>query len=304
MNSLISIVLPVFAVIGLGWIAQRRSWLGDGGGTALNAFVFRIALPPLLFLAMARTPFEAFAQWRFLAAYVLGTAGVWTLMWMLMPRLGVSGFQARWLTCLGATFSNAVYLALPLFETAFGALSTQPVVLIALMMNLLLVGGSLIVLQAASGEGTRAAIKETLNNPMLFAIGAGLLVSWFELPLGSGAERLLTLLAQAASPVALFALGVTLGVAGPGVKFGGSQWVLTGAKLLLHPLLVAGACWAVGADAVNAEAAVLVAAMPAGSLVHVVAARRGTLEVESAALILLSTAVSVVTLTVFLEVVL
>ncbi len=301
MSSLISIVLPVFAVIGLGWLAQRRGWLGDGGAGALNAFVFRIALPPLLFLAMARTPFEAFGQWRFLAAYLSGTAGVWVLVWWLAPRLGFNGFQARWLTCLGATFSNAIYLGIPLFETAFGALSAQPVILIALMMNLLLVGGSLIVLQAASGEGTRAAIKETLSNPMLFAIGAGLLVSWFDIALGDGADRLLSLLAQAASPVALFALGVTLGVAGSGVRFGRPQWVLLVAKLFVHPALVALACWGFQADAINAQAAILIAAVPAGSLVHVVAARRGTLETESAALILLTTAVSVVTLTLLLE---
>ena len=301
MSSLFTIVLPVFAIIGLGYLGERRRWLDSDASAALSQFVFKIALPPLLFLAMARTPWDALAQWRFLAGYLLGTLTVFAIAWWVL-KTHLSNPQQRWVACLAATFSNSVYLGIPLFETAFGVLSAQPVILIALMTNILLVGGSLVALQMMSGEGVSSTIKETLTNPMLLAIAAGIGVSAFGFPISAALDQLLSLLGQAASPVALFALGMTLGKSSESVVSGSTQWIIVGLKLLIHPLLVWVACvYVFGADAFNTQAAVLIAAIPAGAMVHVVATRRGVFVRESAAIILLSTLIAMMTLSAVLE---
>ena len=49
MEPLLNIVLPVFAIVGAGYLAGARGLLGDDSSVALNRFVYWVALPALLF---------------------------------------------------------------------------------------------------------------------------------------------------------------------------------------------------------------------------------------------------------------
>ena len=301
MSALFSIVLPVFAVIGLGYWVKRRAWLSDQAENDFSWWVYYVAVPPLLFLAMAQTPATVLIQWRFLAAYVAGTVVLWGLIAMI-ARPWVQGFESRWLLGLGGTFSNSVYLGIPLVQTAFGWQGTQWVVLIALASNLLFVAGTAVVLGARQRARASSVLLDTLKNPLLMAIVLGLLfsASGFQIPIGI--ERLLSVLAQAAAPVALFALGLTLGGTAIGLNtLPGRVWGLTAAKLFAHPALVALGCWCLAVPALQAQVAILVAALPAGALAHLMAQRFGYQASAVASAVMMGTVFSLLTLTLLLS---
>lgn len=301
MSVLFSIILPVFGVIGIGMLARRYGGFSDQSLTDFSRFVYYIAVPPLLFLAMARTPWEALAQWQFMAAYLGATVLLWSLLFMSL-RVMTDAFDPRWLLGLGATFSNSVYLGIPLVQSAFGPAGTQWVVLIALATNVLFVAGTAIVLSARRQAGTLVVLLESVKNPMVMAIALGLVWSGFGLSLAQPIDRLLSLLAQAASPVALFALGLTLGRARVSM---GAQMRLSGllvvTKLLIHPALVALGCWWLGVPALQAQVAIVVAALPAGALAHLLAQRFGHQDVTIANAVLWGTLASMLTLSVLLS---
>ena len=305
---LFSVILPIFAVIGLGLMCQYRQWFTPSAVVDFNRFVYYIAVPPLLFMAMASTPIESLTQARYLVAYLGATVFVWIGVFFLFKPF-FDTFEARFLLGLGATFSNSVYLGIPLVQSALGTQATQAVVMIALATNVLFVGGSAVILSARQQSNVHGAVIEVLKNPMIGAIVLGLSVSALALPLPPGLERLLDLLAQAASPVALFALGLTLG----GVKAQASQvqsshqeswsWagVLVAVKILIHPFAVWLACLAVGAQVADTQVAVLVAALPAGALAHLLAQRFDAQSLTVARGVMLGTGLSLLTLSALLS---
>ncbi len=301
MSVLFSIVLPIFGVIGIGWAARRYGGFSDSSLSDFSRFVYYLAVPPLLFLAMAKTPWEALAQWEFLAAYLGATIVLWVGLFAVF-RIWLAEFDARWLLGLGATFSNSVYLGIPLVQSAFGPQGTQWVILIALATNVLFVAGTAIVLSARRQSGVTSVLVETIKNPMVVAISLGLIWSAFEFAISLPIERLLSLLAQAASPVALFALGLTLGQARRGTRQGTRfSGLLVLSKLLIHPSLVALGCWWLAVPALQAQIAIVVAALPAGALAHLLAQRFGHQDVTVANAVLWGTLISMLTLSALLS---
>ena len=73
MEALINVVVPVFAVVLTGYLAGRLEVLGPDSAAALNRFVFYFALPPALFIFMARAPVEKIFNWPFIGAFVGGS---------------------------------------------------------------------------------------------------------------------------------------------------------------------------------------------------------------------------------------
>ncbi len=79
MSAVVNVALPVFAIILAGWLAGKLRLLGQDSSEALNAFVYWFALPPLLFLAMARSAVSEILHWPFIGAFLGGILAVWVL---------------------------------------------------------------------------------------------------------------------------------------------------------------------------------------------------------------------------------
>jgi predicted permease len=139
-----------------------------------------------------------------------------------------------------------------------------------------------------------------VRNPILIAMLAGVLFAYLEWPIPLAGERFLDMLAGAAGPTALFALGLTLygqPLKGDMKEIG---W-LTLVKLAIHPLVT----WALVRfvfvlDPFWEQAAILLAATPTGTLVFVIAQRYRVYAHQAATTVLVTTALSMATLAVVL----
>lgn len=307
MHAIVDIVLPVFGVILLGFLSGRFRVLGEASSEALNRFVYYFAMPPLLFLSTAQVPVADVLNWPFIVAYLVGSAAA-LVVTLLGSRLlyGITEVHGLTIHGLSGAFSNTGYMGIPLFLAAFGPGKALPAVIVTMFATLIAIGGAIVALEtitrprAASRGVLRDFVRTLMRNPILIAPFAGLLWAALHLPLPSPLGHFLELIGAAAAPTALFAIGLSLCSYSLAGGFGQVAW-LTVAKLVLHPFAVwLCVTYLFALDPFWADSAVILAALPVGTLVFIVSQRFDVKVVTSSAAIIATTALSVLTLSILL----
>ncbi|MBL8674581.1 MAG: AEC family transporter, partial [Rhodospirillales bacterium] len=293
MHAILTVAFPIFALIGIGWIAGRRNMLGVNGTGALNGFVTWFALPAMLFMALAKVrlseilngPFAIVFGGSMLATFVVGMA-----MARLMSRAGLAHMS---LHGLAACFGNVGYMGIPLCIAAFGPAGALPGTLAACMGAAGMLTFGLIVVEFGQQRGygflsTLARVgKSVLRSPIVQAVGLGLIASGFSIPIPDPVQRFLDLLASAAGPCALFAIGHFLSDKGLPRSLR-EVGVATAGKIVLQPLLALALLpWFLDLDSMWGKAAILLAALPSAANCFVLAKEYDTFVEEASATVLL-----------------
>jgi predicted permease len=311
MSPILAVTLPFFALVLMGYLAADRRVLPESAIAGLNAFVLYFALPAMLFRFGMTTPIGQLLNPVVLLVSLLASLGIvaFTLAVTLSPRVQLkdAAFGA-----LVAAFPNTGFMGVPLLTSLLDKAAAGPV--ISAMLTDLFVTSSLCIAlaqaQEAKGAGARAALgralKGALSNPLPWSIAVGAALSVLGWRLDGPVATLVDMLADAASPVALFTIGAVLWRAGqhahtrtPLPRY----LPLALLKLLLHPLLVLS----LGVLARSAGLAVspfgltvlvLAAALPSASNVSLLAERYGADNGRVARIIMASTALAFVSFSV------
>jgi hypothetical protein len=302
MIAVIQVVIPVFGIILSGYLCGRFQLLGAASTDALNRFVYYVALPALFVISMARVDIGDILNWPFLLA--LGGAQIATFALALV--LGAFVFPGRLGTLslhgLTAVFSNTGYMGIPLLQTAFGDAGVLPAVVATVWHGAVLMGLGIVLLEAdfTRGAGSLRLLanvgKGVASSPLILAAVAGLAWSALKLPIPAAAGTFFDILAAAAAPCALFAMGLFLVGRSMTAGAGEVSWLVV-LKLLVQPALTYVLAFEVlEMDRLWAVSAVVLAALPAGALVFVLAQQYGTYTQRSTSAILVSTVLSVLTL--------
>jgi malonate transporter len=310
--DILAITGPIYLCIALGFAAVRWRLFTPADMRLLGRFVIQIALPALLFNALASRPLAEVLQPGYLLVYGVGSvalllASLWTARRVQGRGLSESAYMAMGMSCC-----NSGYVGYPVLLLALG-----PVAGVALAMNLLvenLVKLPLLMTLADAGaagasRGTwRHALRQTagrlVRNPMIVAIGLGFCVALLGWQLPAVLSRTVNLFAAASGGLALFVIGGTLvGLQVRGLRRQVAQIAV--GKLLLHPAAV----WAavsllplLGLPPLGVDlraAAVLAAAMPMLGIYPLLAQRHG-FEGFTAAALLACTVASFFTITAIL----
>jgi predicted permease len=302
--TVLNVALPVFAIILAGWIAGHRRMLGEGATESLNGFVYFFALPAVMFLGVARRPLHEVLNWPFIGAFLGAMLAVYGLAWGLGWLLHRERPEVLSMQALNACFANTGYMGIPLFLTAFGPDRLAPAILATIIMGTVMVGIAVVVLELyrSAGSGPLRALADVgralRQNPLILATLGGMAVSLTGLPIPGPVVSFGTLIGAAAGPCALFAIGLFLAGRRLRADMGEVAWIVL-LKLVAQPLLTWYLAFVVlPVDRSWAEAAVILAALPTGSLTFVVAAQYGIYIERTSAVILVSTLASVVTLSI------
>ncbi|WP_136683327.1 AEC family transporter [Falsirhodobacter xinxiangensis] len=289
--------LPFFAIIALGFAAGRARFLGEGGGAVLNRFVFWFALPALLFGFAVDLPLGQIFSARMVVAYVVATGGLYTLVFAISRLRGCRTDEAT-VEAQCATIGNLGFLGIPMLVALLGAQAAGPVLLI-LTVDIVLFGSLftlIIASQRGGGQGAgRTLLRGLAGNPMVMSILAGMAWSAGGLPIPAPLHDLLSILGAAATPGALFAIGISL-AAGSAARWQVAGW-LSFCKLALHPAAVAAACLMLSVDPFAASVMIAAASLPVAGNVFMMAEAYGVAPQRVSAAILLSTTASVLTVT-------
>jgi predicted permease len=308
MPQTLAIVLPVFAVILLGYGLGKTRVFGEEATRALTNFCFFVTIPALLFRSMARLEaphgdalFIVFAFYAaVLVTFALAMAAGRLLFAMKLPEQAVFA--------VGGTYSNILLLGLPLSITAFGERAVLPAsALLALQSPILFSLTSLVVEIGRGGTdgggktgsargGTLAilgtAARALVTTPILVAMVAGIVWGLTGLGLHPVLDTSLAFLGQAATPTALFALGASLTrftIRGD-VRQLAALGVL---KLVVLPIACfVSAQFVFGLAPLYVAIAALCGAMPTGVTAFVLAMRHDLLVARIAASVIATSAIA------------
>lgn len=308
MLDILTITFPFFALIACGYVAARLRWLHVSAIPGLNSFVLFFALPCMLFRLGASAPVAQLFAPPVVLTY-LACALLTVALCLALTRRGSMGWNDAAFGALVAAFPNTGFMGVPLLVALLGPAAGTPVV-VSLLVDMVLTSSLCIALSrlGAGQSGRGNALQAALNslrgvaaNPLPWAILGGALVSGLQWPLTGPLAKTVGLLADAASPVALFTIGAVLArsailaAQNPVHALPWQAYVpVTLIKLLVHPALV----WAVGSLVMAAgwglepfalQVLVLLAALPSASNVVILAERYGADSGRIARIVLAST---------------
>lgn len=270
MSIIVNAVFPLFGLILLGYLSGRKRLLGPGAVDSLNKFVVWMALPALLFQAMATVTWKDINQPGYVATTVLSIAVVFAVSFLLerrrKARLADLSIEA-----LAASYSNSGFMGIPLCLMVFGQDSMPAVVLAILLTACGLFAFSIVLVEI--DQQNSPSLRRTLGkvamsllrNPLVAAPVLGMIVAVLGLPLPYAVEQFTTLLGASASPCALVTIGLFLSQRQVSRRQG-TVWRIVALKLVLHPLVAfVLAYWVFDMPPLWAAVAVLLSALPVGT---------------------------------------
>lgn len=300
MTAVVNAALPVFALILAGWLSGRGQLLTLATADALNRFVVYLALPALLFRAMAHSRPDEIFHGGFAAAFAGGLFLTAALAFVLAgPRKRRLADLS--LESLSASYANTGFMGIPLCLMLFGDEGLAPSVLTVLFTACVLFGVALALIefdiQRENGlaSAARKTVRSLSRNPLLIAPALGIAWSLAGPALPPMADNFLSLLGGAASPCALVCIGLFLAQPHAGGDTPSVVRMVT-LKLAVQPALTALLAFGVfDMPPVWAWCAVISSALPIGTGPFMLAQlyRRNASAASRA--ILISTVLSVLT---------
>ncbi|AXV17033.1 transporter [Neorhizobium sp. SOG26] len=305
MSTVFVNVVPVFILILIGWLTSKSGVLREGTGDALSEFVFKIAVPMLIFRTLAHAHFEGVSPFKLWIAYFAGVAFTWTVGHLMATRLFKRDAKVGVITGMSASFANNVFIGLPLVDHVVGKDGLVAIsILLAIHLPLMMIAGTILMEGAAAkvdggakrsvGAIVKQVVVNLAQNPLIMAMIAGLAFNFAQISLNPAISIVVTQLASAASPVALISIGMALTryqIRGD-LGLSGASSVL---KLVLLPAVVFVVSKVMGLPQDWSAALVLTSSVPTGINAWLIAQRFRSGHSTAASVIGITTAIGVVT---------
>ncbi len=303
-SDLVALTSPLFLLAGLGYALVR--WLGwpKTISDALTRFVFAVAIPALLFRLMSDFSRLPPVDARLLIAYFGACLIVFAAGRAIARRVFRMDGVAQSVFAVGGIFANNLLLGVPLAKITLGD-AALPVVSLVLVFNSLLLWTLVTVsvewarTRHVSFAGFATTVKNVVTNPVVASILIGAAWGFAGIPLPGVVDRTLDLVGQAAVPLSLIALG--MGLAEYAVRAGWRESAaICAVKLAIHPLVVFALARALALPPLETQAVVMLASLPVGANVYLMAREFGALAGPVAASLVISTMAAAVTTPVLL----
>lgn len=307
MLEVLFLVLPLFGVIFLGFVAGRLAKLPMEGLAWLNFFIIYLALPALFYRLLSKTPLSEFGNFTFIATTTFATLVIFSLSFFIAGLRNGGNVGEATIQGFAGAYGNIGYMGPPLAIAVFGPAAGVPVALIFCFENAMHFTLAPLLMAFHQQEHTTVLrlvgeiVKRIFTHPFIVATIAGVGAAGLELETPAPAAKMLDFLSAGAAPCALFAMGVTAALR-PLKRIPAELAYLVPMKLVLHPLLalVLLSLLAPGTDIMWIEVAVLMAALPSATNVFVIAQQYSIWQERASSTVVISTAVAVVTLTAYI----
>ncbi|PWE30538.1 AEC family transporter [Maritimibacter sp. 55A14] len=308
MQALIEVTLPVFLVIGFGYLAVWRGYFTDAGVDGLMKFTQGFAIPCLLFRAISTLDLSASLDIGLLTSFYAGSASCFVLG--LTGARFIFGRAPEDAVAIGfaALFANTVLLGLPIMERAYGIAALEPAFAIIAFHAAFCYGLGITTMEITRSRGggwsstARAVGRAMFRNALMIGIGLGFVVNLSGIGLPGALVEAIDLMIRAALPAALFGLGGVLVRYRPEGDLREISWVIF-LSLLVHP----GVAWLLATQVFalpleQLRAAVVIAAMAPGVNTYVFASIYGRGMRVAASSVLAGTLISILSVTAWLAI--
>ncbi len=297
LQALLDPILPIFAILVVGYIMRRAGLFSAEHATAINRYVFYVGTPALIFTVLVNVPTDSIV-WPVLFSYLAAELATYMSVAALAYFVFHRDLRESILLGLAASFTNHVFFVRPIAVLMYGPSAADPISGI-ILFDVLIFCATVFAMDFLSPDnrGTGGAVRSLSRNPFVYApfFAAAFLV------LGPFAPNSIitfaTFAGASASPTSLFTLGIILAGLHLG-RIGPLVWIVVAGKLVLHPLLFWLGAPVETVTSVWGIVPLLVAAGPCGAMAFVIALRYGVTTDLIAKAILFSTVLSVFSLSV------
>lgn len=306
LGQTLSIVAPVFILIGIGYALAKFRVLKQNASDALGQFVFVVAIPVLLFRTLIGADLSSGVPLALWASYFLGVGVAWALGALIIRKGFARDARAGAIGGISAAFANGIMVGLPLISAVYGEEGLIPLLLIiSIHLSVMTILMAVAMERAAaldSGEATppladllKGVARNLAKNPLILAIVIAFIWRQTSLEIPEIGMDVLNRIAATALPLALLSLGMSL------VQYGMRGNVLPGlllatVKILVMPVVVfvAGA-FVFQLPPLWTAVATLTASCPTGANAYIFANRYGTGHAMSANAITVTTLSAIIT---------
>ncbi|MBV1900956.1 MAG: AEC family transporter [Kordiimonadaceae bacterium] len=301
MADIVTIIAPVFLIMMLGYGLGKTRLFPEGSSAVLITFVWYVAIPALIFRAVAPKDFPQGVELLLLAAYYASVFFVYGLTYVFARAVFKLSSAEGGIFSLVTCFGNGVFIGVPIVEGLYGEEGVRLLLVILSFHSISLLSVTTIIVERdlnEDGGGTAAKIFESMRqNPIIVALAGGLVWSALSLPFPYWLDRLVSLPAQAASPVGLFAAGLALSNVRVAGNLSHSLFAVS-LKLLILPVMTFFiALYVAGLPDLWVGVATVAAALPSGMIGYSFASQYGLGTRRAATAVLISTVISIFTLT-------
>lgn len=295
----VGLTAPLFLLVFFGYALSGFAHWPRTATDALTRFVFTVAMPALLFRLMSDFSRLPPVDARILLVFFGGCLVVYVAGRLAGLALFRMDGAAQSVFAMGGIFSNNVLLGLPIAQVTLGEAALPAVSLILVFNSLVLWTLVTVSVEWArhrelSALGFLKTARGVVTNPIVGSILVGTLYGFTGIALPHVVDRTLEMIATAALPLSLIALG--MGLAEFGLRSGWRVSVTMALlKLAAQPLVVFGLAWLIGLAPLDTAVVVLMAALPIGANVYLMARQFDVLAGPVASSIVLTTAVGALT---------
>lgn len=295
------IVVPIFGLIGVGYLAGWTHHLTDRAADGLSEYVFGIAVPVLIFKTLSEAQMPENGQpWGYWIAYFTGAFFVFAAGFVVARRVFGRPHLEAAMQGFASGQANTVFVGVPIILKAFGPEGAVPLFLLIAIHLPIMTTVATIVAEGSHSGLSRATLvrllKALARNPLLFGIYAGGIAQVTGLHATGVFGQIVGMLAASSVPCALISMGLALR------RYGfigdlAAALAISFLKLIVHPLLVLGLTRVLPMPPVWAGVAVIFAAMPCGVNAYLMAHHYKSGVASTASAVSLSTLLSLFTIT-------
>ncbi|MDB5932665.1 MAG: family transporter [Massilia sp.] len=297
MLDILAITSPIYVAILLGFVTTRTGMFDKAAMRMFGAFVIKLALPALLFKALAQRRIGEILNVSYLVAYAGASLALLGVGYLCCRRLAGMDKSSSAIYVMGMSISNSAFVGYPILLLTFAPVAGVALALNVIVENVIVFPVLLALAERGRGDSgpwhrlVAASLARLASNPIILGTAAGVAVSLSGWTLPAPVERTVSLFANASSALSLFVIGGALvGVPVAGLARRAAPIVFF--KLVGHPLAVLAATLVVPLlglpriDSMLGMAAVLLAAMPMASVYPIMAQAYGHEDLGATALLL------------------
>ncbi len=301
--EILKTIIPIFLVISIGLLARKRGMIPDTFRGPANQITYLFAIPAMMFRAIAKSDFRSQFEFELLLGTLLPIVTVFVISWLFYRGIGVAKNQTGTIVD-GSIHGNIGYIGFAVVFYYLGADALAKAAILSAFVMLLHNSLAIIALQVnAEGNGSKLELgsvgMKIAGNPIILTAVIGIIFSVFQIPIPVIIDRTLIIISSMALPLALLVIGASLDFH---LKTQHLIYILTACffKLILMPAI---GLWLYKNSGLSVELflpGLILLMMPVATLVYILASELGGDTKLAANLVSVSTAISALTIPIWL----
>ncbi len=306
MEQIISVILPIFIILSVGYLSLRLNMLNTTHVQAIIQFIIKVSLPAFLLYALSTRSFDEIWQMPYFLGYLLGSLILFFSAYTLYRRFfKVPRHQAA-VIGLGSSMSNTGFIGTAVLTLLLAQAAVPYLAMTLVIENIILLSLMLILIESSDQQDKAlstiilSTLQNLAKNPIILSIILGLICSVYTVQWPVSLELPLKSLASTASPLAIFVIGASLATLT--IKdLSKDVLIVCAIKLLIMPIVVTSIIYIMpGSTAKMAYAALILSALPMATAFGIYGQLNGIAE-QSVASVMLSTLLSLVSIALIMQ---